>query len=423
MNAVTELSEVGQYPTASRYVDFDIDPAFDVDPYTPLLEVSKRAPVVAGRNGIFHGVRVPNNFLYPDKEQDVYLALSYDAVRQVAIGHETFSSERGYGNTLRIAFGKTLMSMDEPEHGRYKRLVLPSFSHRMVTDGLARIAQPIIDTCLDKIVDTGQGELVSQFTTIFPYQVVAKIFGVPPAMHAEAEQLVVDACKMGENPQKAIAALQSMNAIYQKVVDEHRLQPLDDLTQALMNTELDGGKLTDDEIVSFMKQIIAAGLDTTVRQTANLIYLLLENPEQFEELKQNRSLLENAIWESLRLLSAGGIIPRMATKDATICGVRIPAGSGVYGVQHIANLDETRYDQPLKFNLHRKRVPIMTFGAGVHACLGANLSIAEIKIAMVGVLDRLPNLRKDPKRWPGTVVRGFQLRSPTKLPVLWDPVR
>jgi len=78
------------------------------------------------------------------------LALSYDAVRQVAIDHETFSSERGYGNTLRIAFGKTLMSMDEPEHGRYKRLVLPSFSHRMVTDGLAKIAQPIIDTCLDQ---------------------------------------------------------------------------------------------------------------------------------------------------------------------------------------------------------------------------------------------------------------------------------
>lgn len=416
---MTEEGIIG-YPVASRYIDFDITPEFDLDPYTPLLNLAKKAPVIGGRNGVYDGVRVPNNFLYPDRKQDVFIALSYDAVRQVASDHETFSSEQGYAPTLGIIFGKTLMSMDEPEHGRYKKMVLPSFSHRMVTEGLVKMAQPIIDSTLDKIVNAGRGELISQFTGLFPYLVVAKMFGVPPEMHAESEQLVVDALKMGEDPMRALAALQGMDTLYQKVVDQHRVQPLDDMTQALMNVEVDGVKLSDAEIVSFIKQIVAAGLDTTVRQLASLIYLLLEHPAQFEEVKRDRSLIDNAIWESLRVISAGGIIPRMTTRDTTLCGVYVPAGSGIYAIQHVANLDPTRWENPLEFDIHRKRVPIMTFGAGVHACLGANLSIAEMRIAMNGILDRLPKLRKDLARWEGTVVRGFQLRSPTKLPVLWD---
>jgi cytochrome P450 len=411
---------VDDYPIATPYVDFGIDAAFDLDPYTPLLELAKRRPVVEGKDGAFGGVPVPDNFLFGLNGVQTFLALSYDAWRQVAMDHETFSSEKGYELTLGKVFGKTLMNMDEPEHGRYKKLVLPSFSHRMVTNELAKIAEPIIDECLNQIEKQGRGELIAGFATKFPYLIVAKLFGVPPEFADESERLVVASLRMGADPGSAIAAFGQMNALYQKIVDQHKAAPQDDLTSLLLRTEVDGQKLSDEEVVSFLKQIVAAGLDTTVRQFGNLIYLLLENPEQFADLRANPDLLESAIWESLRRIAAGGMIPRIALKDTEVCGVRIPKGAGVYAVIHVANLDAIRWPDPLKFDIRRKRTPIATFGSGVHSCLGMSLAIAELSIAMRAVLSRLKNLRKDPVRWSDSVVRGYQLRSPTKLPVIWD---
>lgn len=408
------------YEVSSNFVDFNIEDEFDRDPYTPLLELARKGPVASGRNGEFHGVKVPNNFLFPDQDQDVFLALSYEAFQQVASDHESFSSEKGYGATLRLVFGETLMSMDEPEHGMYKKMILPSFNHRIVTTELVDIAEPIVKSCLADIRSSGRADLVGQFTSVFPYLIIAKLFGVPASMNEEAERLVVASLQMGADPAGAIAAFQGMNDLYQKVVDHHRKNPQDDLTLKLMQTEIDGRMLTDDEVKSFIKQIVAAGLDTTTRQTANLIYLLLENPEQFDDLKANPDLLEAAIWESLRVLSAGGVVPRMATRDTEVCGVKIPEGSGVYGVQHIANLDQARWENPLKFDIRRKRKQLATFGSGVHSCLGVNLALAEMKIAVSTMLESLPNLRKDLALWDQAQIRGFQLRSPTVLPAIWD---
>lgn len=158
-----------------------------------------------------------------------------------------------------------------------------------------------------------------------------------------------------------------------------------------------------------------------MRQLGNLVYLLLENPEQFEDLRNNPDLLDAAIWESLRVICAGGYSPRVSTRDTEVCGVKIPAGSGIYAVTHSANRDPSRWENPDKFDIRRKKLPIASFGFGVHTCLGMALSLAEQRIAMSLLLSRMPNLQKDPDNWPGTVVRGFQLRSPTRLPVLWDP--
>lgn len=410
----------GGYADAVVYVDPDIDPDFDRNPQGKIAELLKIGPVVSARQVEAAGLSIPDNFLFAKSGREVFYALSYDAARRVAMDAKNFSNEEGYGETLRRTFGKTLMSMDGSEHAQMKKLVLPSFSHRVVNEDFVRTAGPIITGTLDRIAPQGRGELISEFMAIFPFQIIAQIFGVPAHLAAEAEQLTIAATSMGKDPERALAALDGMNAMYQRIVDDHRISEADDLVTALMKTEVEGERLSDEEIVAFLKQIVAAGLDTTARQTANLVYLLLEHPDQFDDLRANPDLLENAIFESMRFESAGGYSPRVATNDTDVEGIVIPRGAGVYAVIHGANRDPKRWSDPDTFDIRRSRKQFMTFGAGAHACLGANLTIAEQKIAMEGILRKLPNLRKDTDRWAGTEIRGFQLRSATKLPVLWD---
>lgn len=413
-------SQTEDYVSASHYVDFEIDPQFDEDPIGALFPILEQKTVVAGRNNLFDGVPVPNNNFFPNEDQDVFLVLGYEAWRQFSTDRESFANNPAYMRSIGKVFGKTLMTMDEPDHSHYKKLIMPSFSHRSVTTDIAGIAGPIVENCLDNIVKNGRADLVSEFTLHFPYLIVAKLFGVPPDLAQEAHRLVIQSMLLGDDPAAAMAAFEGMNSLYMEVVKRHKVGKHDNLTSMLMETEVDGVRLSDEEVVSFIKMIMAAGLDTTVRQTANLIYLLLENPDQFEDLKANPDLLEPAIWEASRLISAGGNQPRWAIKDTMLDGVHIPAGSGVYGMLQLANVDPRVFNDPLKFDIRRKKKPIATFGAGPHVCLGMSLSLVEMKLAMQGVLDRLPNLRKDPDHWDQVKVRGLQLRSPTILPVLWD---
>lgn len=407
------------YPDASRYIDADIDPGFDRDPYTPLAALLRQAKVVKQEGGTFHGVRVPDNVMFNQAGRDIYLALSYSAARQVASDAENFSSELGW-EVVRGTLGEVLLTMDRPTHTRMKKLVLPSMTHRIVNEDLVKIATPIIDDALAAIVERGAGELISQFTSQFPFSIIARIFGVPEHLAQEAEDLFASSLSVASNPERALAALQAMNDMYQQVLDNHRKHPKDNMTAMLLATEVDGVKLTDAEIVSFIKQIVSGGLDTTARQLGNLLYLLLEHPDQFADLRENPDLLENAIFESLRLEPAGGFVPRVAINDVELDGVHIPKGSGVYAVIQSANRDPERWENPDKFDIRRKRQPNLAFGAGAHACLGASLAVAEQRIAMTGVLSKLKNLRKDPARWGDVQLRGYQLRSPTQLPLLWD---
>lgn len=419
-NPAAQKPAVGQgYPDASRYVDGPIDPAMDRDPFSALGKLMLQGQVVKQEPSGDPALRLPDNMMFSHFGREVYVALSFNAARKVASDAKNFSNELGYA-TLRQTFGETLMTMDGAGHAKMKRLVLPSFGHRIVNEDLVKMATPIVEQTLDAFAGDGQGELISQFTAKFPFLIIAKMFGVPASLAQEAENLVIDGTSMADNPERALAALHGMDAMYQKVVDAHRAQPADDLVQALIDTEVDGVKLSDAEIVSFLKQIMAAGLDTTTRQVANLIYLLLENPDQFDDLKANPELLENAIFEAMRFESAGGSVPRVALHDTEVEGVVIPKGAGVYACIHSANRDPARWDNPDKFDIRRERKQFMTLSAGPHACLGANLTIAEQKIAMTSMLSRLKNLRKDPQRWNDVAIRGFMLRSATQLPVLWD---
>ena len=419
---MSKSTSIEMYPDASHYVDMPtISPEFDLDPITPLLELSKQGKIFRCRNSVFEGLDVPNNFLLPDQDQDLFLVLDYDGVRQLAKDSGTFSSEMAYSETMIKTVGKTMFTMDDPEHKRYKRLVLPSFSHKKVNEDIQHYARPIIDQCIDAIAPQGQAELISEFTNLFPWQIIAGLFGVPENIQDACTEASSDTFLMGSDPMRALTAMSRLDEMYQQIIDEHRRHPADDMTGMLIETEVDGDRLTDAEIRLFMRNIVGAGLDTSSRQTAILIKLLLDHPDQFEQLKQNPDLIDQAVWESLRICPTGGVFPRIATKDTELCGLQIPKGSGVYGSLRTPNFDERYWENPIQFDITRPKKPLVSFNVGPHACLGMSLSLAEMRIAMQALLERLTNLRKDETRWHCVTMRGYQFRSPTQLPVLWDP--
>ena len=190
-----------------------------------------------------------------------------------------------------------------------------------------------------------------------------------------------------------------------------------------MVAELDGEQLGDEEIFSFLRLLLPAGAETTYRATGSFLYGLLTNPDQFDALRADRSLMTQAIEESIRWEGPLLITSRESAQDAELGGVTIPKGAMVVVNIGSANHDETRWDRPDDFDLFREPQPHIAFGTGVHMCLGLHLARMEMATSINRLLERCPNLRPDPDRWDSDDVHihGQRFRSPTTLPVRFDP--
>ena len=213
-----------------------------------------------------------------------------------------------------------------------------------------------------------------------------------------------------------VADLESREGLVHRAA--RRREPRDDLISTLARAEIDGERLSDDEIYSFLRLLLPAGVETTYRSTGNLLFGLLSNPEQLEAVRADRSLIPQAIEEAIRWDAPLLIITRVATRDTELAGVRIPAGSSVMPMLGSANRDETRWDDPDRFDIFREAKPHIGFGHGTHVCLGMHLARLEMRVALELLFDRLPNLRLDPAG-DDPHIRGQVFRSPTSLPVLF----
>jgi cytochrome P450 len=402
------------------FFDYAADDSFVSDPITPLMDLACSAgPVVRGRGNRFGGVAVSNHFLLPD-DRDGFLILGFDAAQKV-LTEPSFSSEQGYTNSYGQTFGRVLFTIDEPDHAHYRKLVTHPFSVRQVHAlWLDRHIAPMIDRRIALFVHRGRGDLLTEFAMPFPYEVIASITGIPLDLELPLAQLVNDMLEMGKDPARALAALGPINDLMLEVIAQHRREPKDDLITALVDTEVEGVRLTDIEIASFIRQMIAAGLDTTYRGTGTLLWALLEHPDQLRRVADDRSLVAGAVEEALRVAPPAGAVPRVATQDVVVEGIPIPAGSPVLVALSAANHDENRFPDPLAFDIARKPNRHLTFGLGAHFCLGLNVAREEMRYALNAVLDLLPNLRKDPTAWSGANLHGWAFRSPTKLPAAWD---
>lgn len=350
-----------------------------------------------------------------------YRVYRWEDVTRVLRDTEYFTSSY-YNDTIELVFGRTILGMDGPMHTRYRALVATSFRQVAVARLEDTLIRGVVDELIDRFSHRGRADLVRELTFAFPANVIAAMLGLPRDQYEQFQRWTAMLNLIGFNPARGFAASLQLREYFLGFIADRRRQPRDDLISDLVTAEVEGQRLTDEEIVSYLRLLLSAGVETTSRFSANLLYALLTHEDQYEAVRKDRSLLPQAIEEGLRWEPPIVAIPRRCVKDVEIAGVRIPAGSLVFACLGSANRDETRYPDPDRFDIFREPHQYMSFGWGHHMCLGMHLARLETKVAVNRVMDRLADLRLDPDV-PNEGITGIAFRSPRHLSVVFTPER
>jgi cytochrome P450 len=352
----------------------------------------------------------------------MYEFYTYDLVAQVMRDQVTFPSG-SIRELMSVVMGPyPLVGMDDPEHKRLRSLVAQAFRQKSLAHWDADLVLPVVDEMIDGFVDRGSAELVREFTYQYPAQVIAEILGLPREDHPFFHPRALAVINVAVRPDEGIAASAELRDYFEGIVEERRKHPGTDLISELVQAELDGERLGDEEIYSFLRLLLPAGAETTYRATGSFLYALLTHPDQFDALRADRSLMPQAIEESIRWEGPLLITSRECATDVELGGVSIPKGAFVVTNVGSANHDPTRWDRADEFDIFRESQPHIAFGVGIHMCLGMHLARMEMATAVNRLIDRCPNLRPDPERWDADDVHihGEKFRSPTSLPVVFD---
>lgn len=386
---------------------FDDAVAGDVrDPYTELARIRHAEPVQ----------RLDFSVMPGEEGKPVFMVYRHEDIQQMLKDNETYSS-----SIIKDFFGigkHVMVGMDEPEHGRHRALVSKAFSPKALARWETDLAGRVGNDLIDEFAGQGRAELVNEFTFPYPSQVIAGLLGLPQEDYTQFQRWSISLLAVGVNPERAAAATEALGKYLVPILAARREEPRDDLTSGLAEAEIDGEKLSDEEIYCFLHLLLPAGVETTYRSLGNLLYGLLSNPDQLDAVRDDRSLIPQAIEEATRWEPPLLSITRVATRDTELAGVPIPAGSSVMPMLGAANRDEVRYPDPNRFDIFREQRAHIAWGHGPHVCLGMHLARMEMRVAINLLLDRLPNLRLDPEA-DDPHIRGQVFRSPTSLPVLF----
>ncbi|TWP53566.1 cytochrome P450 [Lentzea tibetensis] len=358
--------------------------------------------------------------------REVWLALGYDAVRQV-LSDQRFSREAaaGPGSPLVNQAGanpQLLVSMDPPRHTRVRRLMANAFTPRMV-DRLAPRVDELVSTLLTDFSRLAQpADLVRHFAEPLPIMVICELLGVP----AEAQERIrgwagVLIARTAYTPAEIGAAIKQVDGYLAALIEERRAAPDEALISALIAVNDEGGHLSPSELVSNVQLLLIAGHETTVSQIGNSLVTLFQHPAQWELLRSDPALLPQAVDELLRhsrLTSA--TMPRVAVADTPVGEVVVRAGEAVIPLITVANRDPSAYPSPEVFDITRAGpAPHVGLGHGPHFCLGAQLARLELRAALGGLLARFPGLAPavpvDELEWK----TGLSTRALHSLPVTW----
>jgi cytochrome P450 len=390
-----------------------------VDPYPGLAAMRAQNPVhrmnLSGMLGNSPTSQLNTMLAAPE----IYLALSYDTVFEVLRDGARFSSA-GYKKTMGLVMGDTILGMDGADHLRHRALLSRAFTPRAIDRWESELVRPIVNAYVDRFAARGEADLVRELTFPFPVHVVAAMIGLPESDHPAFHRLAVELISIGIDFDGAIRAARELRELFAPVVAARRQQPQDDLISVLAHAELEGTRLSDEEIYAFLCLLAPAGAETTYRSSSNLLCGLLANPDQLDALRHDRSLVPQAIEEGLRWEPPLLSIMRTASHDTELAGVPIPEGAPIAVNLGAANRDPSRWDDPDRFDVFRPQKPHIAFAVGPHVCLGMHLARMETRVLLDVLFERLPNLRVDPDAKDGGIT-GLIFRSPKELRVRFDP--
>lgn len=322
---------------------------------------------------------------------------------------------------------KQMLFMDAPDHTRLRGLASMAFTPARV-EVLRSHIQEIMDRLLEPLVDAGRMDVIADLAAPLPAIVTAEMLGVPTS---DSDQLKAWSADFAEvlgnfqhNPDRASRTLKcvaEMTAYFRAAIQRLRTEPSEGLINALMTAEMDGDRLTDEEIIANSIVTMVGGQETTTNLIGNGVLALLRNPDQLERLRSDLGLIPSAVEELLRYESPSQHTARIAPQDTDLGGKQIRKGQAVIAVMGAGNRDPERFPDPDRLDIARTDNRHLAFGWASHFCFGAPLARIEGQIALEAIVRRLPDLTLE----PGSLVwrDNLGLRGLISLPVTFSQAR
>jgi cytochrome P450 len=359
---------------------------------------------------------------------DLWLVLDHDGVRRVLTDHAAFSSDLshapGHGNP-----GEWFVFSDPPRHTRLRALIAKAFTPRVVA-GLEPRIRELSRELLDAAVGRGETDLAADVAVPLPMLVIAELLGVPPEdwptyrRWSDVTLTLANTFTRDEAAARAVAAYRAVTAEMRAALPGlvARSAGADTLLARLVAAEVDGERLTLEELLGFVQLLLVGGQETTANLINNAVLCLIEHPDQLARLRAEPGLLPTLIEEVLRYRSPVQWMPRATTRDVDLGGRVIPAGKLVLPVIGAANRDPAQFPDAGRFDVARDPNPHLAFGHGIHACLGAPLARLEARVALADFLARVE--RFEPAGdGPWEPRQALHVHGPSRLPLRLTPRR
>lgn len=395
--------------TPLRHFSFSLPEG--LDPQPELAELRRDEPVAR--------VLLPSG-------DTAWMITRYDDVRTVLADPRFSRAAAAASSGPRITAGRpslpsSILATDPPAHTRLRKLVASAFTTRRSKQLRSSIAG-LVAALLDTMEHGGApADLVTHLTQPLPLAVICELMGVPDTgrepFHAWADALKSVTAQPAE---ATTAALAEVTAYLGELVGAKRADPTDDLLGTLVFARDQQELLSEEELVSFCLVLLLGGYQTTAERLAGMIYTLLCHPDQLDLLRSSPDRMSTAVEELLRYpqFTATGLL-RVVTEDLELGGVMLRAGDAVMPIMSSANRDESVFTNADQLDLFRADNPHLTFGHGVHHCLGAQLARIELTEALGALLRRFPGLRLAGPEHPPLWKTGLTIRAPRSLPVRW----
>ncbi|TFE38230.1 cytochrome P450 [Streptomyces sp. ICN441] len=386
-------------------------PAFTADPYPAYAELRERGrvhwfeptrqwlvPHYADVSALLRDRRLGRTYLHRFTHEEF-------GRTPPPQGHEPFHTLNDNG----------LLDLEAPDHTRIRRLVTKAFTPRTV-QALEPTVRRLAAGLVRALVKNGGGDLLAEVAEPLPVAVIAEMLGIPESDRGSLRPWSADICGMFElNPSeetaaRAVRASVEFSAYLRELIAERRARPGGDLVSALISAHDEGETLSEQEMVSTCVLLLNAGHEATVNTTANGWWTLFRHPAELARLRADHSLLSTAVEELMRYDTPLQMFERWVLDDIEIGGTVVPRGSELALLFGSANRDPARFERPGELDLGRADNPHITFGAGVHYCLGAPLARVELAASFGELLRQAPTMRlaAEPEWKPGYVIRGLR---------------
>jgi cytochrome P450 len=308
-----------------------------------------------------------------------------------------------------------ILDMEPPDHTRVRRLVAKAFTPKMV-EGLRPTIQRLMDGYVDRVQGAGEFDLIREIAEPLPVTVIAELLGIPEADRHHLRPWSAEICRMyelhstEEDARAASAASLEFSEYLRNLIRERRRAPTEDLIGELVQVVDEGDRLTEDEMIGTAVLLLNAGHEATVNVTGNGWWALFRTPDQLALLRSDHSLVRRAVEELMRYDTPLQMFERWVLEDVEICGQHVPKGQELALLFGSANHDPAQFEDPDRLDITRAHNPHMSFGAGIHFCLGAPLARVELDVSFSTLLRRLPDLElvAEPEWKPNYIIRGLK---------------